>query len=313
MSVPTIDLSNPSAASLAALDAACRDHGFFLIEGHGLDAVIERTWDTTERFFASKPQQKHQLMRKEGQPTGYYDRELTKRVRDRKEVFDLLSPALPPEFSTNVWPDWMPDVQETITEYFDVMGAAAEKTLQLVLTALNLPPDIAAQHHGSSLGSLMRLNHYTLDDPTPTSDRESLAPLGDLALGPHTDPGVITLLLQDQTGGLQTESAEHGWIDVPPRPGTIVVNLGDSLQVWSNDQYKAAVHRVTPMRETDRYSIPFFLNPTFDAVIEPIPELCDGNPQYHPFTWREFGIGRANDNYADLGAEDIQISKYRVA
>jgi isopenicillin N synthase-like dioxygenase len=220
---------------------------------------------------------------------------------------------LPPEFSTNVWPDWMPDVQETITEYFDVMGAAAEKTLQLVLTALNLPPDIAAQHHGSSLGSLMRLNHYTLDDPTPASDRESLAPLGDLALGPHTDPGVITLLLQDQTGGLQTESAEHGWIDVPPRPGTIVVNLGDSLQVWSNDQYKAAVHRVTPMRETDRYSIPFFLNPTFDAVIEPIPELCDGNPQYHPFTWREFGIGRANDNYADLGAEDIQISKYRVA
>ena len=313
MSVPTIDLSNPSTASLAALDAACRDHGFFLIEGHGLDAVIERTWDATERFFASKPQQKHQLMRKEGQPTGYYDRELTKRVRDRKEVFDLLSPALPPEFSTNVWPDWMPDVQETITEYFDVMGAAAEKTLQLVLTALNLPPDIAAQHHGSSLGSLMRLNHYTLDDPTPASDRESLAPLGDLALGPHTDPGVITLLLQDQTGGLQTESAEHGWIDVPPRPGTIVVNLGDSLQVWSNDQYKAAVHRVTPMRETDRYSIPFFLNPTFDAVIEPIPELCDGNPQYHPFTWREFGIGRANDNYADLGAEDIQISKYRVA
>ncbi|MDG2048091.1 MAG: 2OG-Fe(II) oxygenase family protein [Halioglobus sp.] len=313
MSVPTIDLSNPSAASLAALDAACRDHGFFLIEGHGLDAVIERTWDTTERFFASKPQQKHQLMRKEGQPTGYYDRELTKRVRDRKEVFDLLSPALPPEFSTNVWPNWMPDLQKTLTEYFDVMGAAAEKTLQLVLAALNLPPDLAAQYHGSPLGSLMRLNHYTLDDPTPTSDRENLAPLGDLALGPHTDPGVITLLLQDQTGGLQTESAEHGWIDVPPRPGTIVVNLGDSLQVWSNDHYQAAVHRVTPMRATDRYSIPFFLNPTFDAVIEPIPELCGGNPRYHPFTWREFGIGRANDNYADIGAEDIQISKYRVA
>jgi isopenicillin N synthase-like dioxygenase len=88
MSVPTIDLSNPSAVSLDALDAACRDHGFFLIEGHGLDAVIERTWDATERFFASKLQQKHQLMRKEGHPTGYYDRELTKRVRDRKEVFD---------------------------------------------------------------------------------------------------------------------------------------------------------------------------------------------------------------------------------
>ena len=313
MDVPTIDISDPSAASLAEIDAACRDHGFFLIEGHGLDSIIERTWEATERFFASAPAHKHQLMRKEGHSTGYYDRELTKRVRDRKEVFDLLSPSLPAEFNTNVWPDWMPELQETITEYFDVMGETAEKTVQLVLAALNLPPDIATKYHGSALGSLMRLNHYTINDPTPASDRESLAPLGDLALGPHTDPGVITLLLQDQTGGLQTESAEHGWIDVPPRPGTIVVNLGDSLQVWSNDQYKAAVHRVTPMRETDRYSIPFFLNPTFDAVIEPIPEYCTDKPRYRPFTWREFGIGRANDNYADLGAEDIQISKYRLA
>jgi isopenicillin N synthase-like dioxygenase len=313
MRVPTVDLSNPTALSLEALDAACRDHGFFLLEGHGLDALIERTWELTRRFFASKRALKFELMRKEGLPTGYYDRELTKRLRDRKEVFDLLSPELPDTINPNVWPGWLPEFQDTITGYFDAMGEAAERTVQLVLSALELSGDVAESHHGSALGSLLRLNHYTIGDPAPESDRETLAPLGDLALGPHTDPGVLTLLLQDQTGGLQTESREEGWIDVPPSPGTIVVNLGDSLQVWTNDKYRAAVHRVTPMTDSDRYSIPFFLHPSFDAVIEPIPELCEGAPLYRPFTWREFGIGRANDNYADVGADDIQISNYRVA
>jgi isopenicillin N synthase-like dioxygenase len=310
--VPTVDLANPTALSLEALDAACRDHGFFLLAGHGLDALIERTWEQTRTFFDSKHAQKRELMREAGSPTGYYDRELTKRLRDRKEVLDFLSPSLPDAFDPNVWPGWLPGFRESISEYFAAMGEAAEKTVQLVLAALKLPADLAARHHGSALGSLLRLNHYTLGDPAPESERASLAPLGDLALGPHTDPGVITLLLQDQTGGLQAESREEGWIDVPPRPGTIVVNIGDSLQVWTNDQYRAAAHRVSPMTDSDRFSIPFFLNPSFDAVIEPIPELCDGAPRYRAFTWKEFGMARAVDNYADLGVDDIQISSYRV-
>jgi isopenicillin N synthase-like dioxygenase len=310
-SVPTIDLSNPTAVSLEALDTASRDHGFFLLEGHGLDELIERTWQQTRLFFESAHDEKRQLMRVEDAPTGYYDRELTKRVRDRKEVLDFLSPELPPELTRNRWPDWLSEFQATMTEFFDAFGEASERAVQLVLAALDLTPHIAAGHHGSPIGSLLRLNHYTLGDPVPDSERPSLAPLGDLALGPHTDPGVITLLLQDATGGLQTLSERDGWIDVPPRSGTIVVNLGDSLQVWTNDRYRAAAHRVSPMKETDRYSIPYFLNPSFDAVIRPIDELCDGPPRYRPFTWQEFGMSRAKDNYADLGAEDTQIANYR--
>ena len=311
--VPVIDLASPTAVSLEALDAACRDHGFFLLEGHGLDALIERAWEETRRFFASEHARKLGILRAEGLPTGYYDRELTKRLRDRKEVFDLLSPQLPEAIDPNVWPDWLPGFRDTICRYFHAMGEAAVKTVGLVMAALDLYEDAAKRVGGSPLGSLLRLNHYTLGDPAPESARAGLAPLGDLALGPHTDPGVITLLLQDATGGLQAESREHGWIDVPPRPGAIVVNLGDSLQVCTNDRYRAAVHRVTPMTERDRYSIPFFLNPSFDAVIEPLPELCEDAPRYRPFTWREFGIGRANDNYADPGEDDIQISDFRLA
>ena len=99
---------------------------------------------------------------------------------------------------------------------------------------------------------------------------EGLAELGPTALGYHTDPGVLTLLLQDNTGGLQAESTTHGWIDVPPVAGAIVVNLGDAMQVWTNDQYKAAVHRVVPMTESNRYSIPYFSNPPRHAVLEPL-------------------------------------------
>lgn len=78
-------------------------------------------------------------------------------------------------------------------------------------------------------------------------------------MGHHTDPGVITLLLQDDTGGLQAQARDGSWIDVPPTPGTVVVNLADSVQVWTNDRYRAAVHRVLPMTRRDRTSIPYFL------------------------------------------------------
>ena len=105
-------------------------------------------------------------------------------------------------------------------------------------------------------------------------------------------------------------TAEHGWIDVPPREGTIVVNLADAMQVWTNDRYLAAVHRVQPMTERNRYSIPFFANPSGNTIIEPIPSLVSESARYRPFAWGEFMRARTDDNYADLGSEDTQISTY---
>jgi isopenicillin N synthase-like dioxygenase len=173
-----------------------------------------------------------------------------------------------------------------------------------------LDAEAAAAHGFARRSSSVRLNHYPVGDPVPEGERAGLRPLGEVALGHHTDPGVITLLLQDQTGGLQAESPEHGWIDVPPRPGTVVVNLADAMQVWTNDRYRAAVHRVVPMTDTDRYSIPFFANPAGDRVIRPIATLAGGAPRYRPFTWGAFMQGRIDDNYRDRGTEDIQIARY---
>ena len=310
--VPTVDISRPSATSLAALDAACRDHGFFLLSGHGLDGLIERAWDETRRFFAADRSIKTAIVRDQENPMGYFDRELTKRKRDHKEVFDFVDPSHASIDQRNRWPHGLPGFRETMTELFDELSVLTDRTMVLIHDALGLGDEsrreVACCRHGSSI----RLNHYPVGDPVPEGERTGLADLGETALGYHTDPGVVTLLLQDDTGGLQAESIDHGWIDVPPTPGTIVVNLGDCMQAWTNDRYRAAVHRVVPMTKRSRYSIPYFSNPARESVVSPVPELSADGVRYRPFAWREFMAARAYDNFTDLGVDDTQVTDFRV-
>lgn len=310
--VPVVDIGNPSASSLDALDRACADHGFFLLEGHGLDTLIDQTWAMTEAFFASDTANKEAIRRTPEAMLGWYDRELTKRKRDSKEVFDFIDPEIPADVSPNRWPAGPDGFTSTMAAFFDGFAQLAADTLDLVQHTLGLDPTTAARHASSRRSSTVRLNHYPVGDPVPADERSGLTALGDVALGHHTDPGVLTLLLQDDTGGLQAQSYDHGWIDVEPRPGTIVVNLADTLQVWTNDRYRAAVHRVLPMTDRSRYSIPFFSNPPRECVIEPIPELVKDDPRYRSFTWREFIKGRADDNFTDLGEDDIQIGHFAL-
>ncbi|MEY3679458.1 MAG: hypothetical protein RL547_70, partial [Actinomycetota bacterium] len=247
-------------------------------------------------------------------PLGYFDRELTKRKRDHKQVFDFIDPMSPPHDSRNRWPAThdLPGFRDSMVALYDAFDDLATKALGLIHGLLELGPESRAKVVGDRRGSMIRLNHYTVGDPVPESERVGLADLGETALGYHTDPGVLTVLLQDGTGGLQAESAEHGWIDVPPIPGTIVLNLGDCMQAWTNDRYRAAVHRVLPMTVSRRFSIPYFLNPPRDSVIAPMPEMCSDGARYRAFEWREFMDARAYDNFTDTGAEDAQVTDYRV-
>ncbi|MEZ5342490.1 MAG: 2OG-Fe(II) oxygenase family protein [Acidimicrobiales bacterium] len=310
--VPVIDISNPSATESAAVDRACADHGFFLLRGHGLDDLIERTFQEGQRLFAADRSVKDSIARTIDNPLGYYDRELTKRVRDHKEVFDYIDPDKDAGRSRNRWPDGLIGYQETLVEFFDAFSDLAERTVALVHDTLGLSGEVADRHRGSRRASTVRLNHYNIGDPVPEEQRGELADLAPVALGHHTDPGVLTLLLQDGVGGLQAESAEHGWIDVEPEPGTIVVNLGDVMQVWTNDRYRAAVHRVLPMTTSTRMSIPYFFNPSPSLLVEPIRELDLGADRYRPFVWAEFMQARIDDNFTDEG-DDTQISDYAVA
>lgn len=310
--VPTIDATSPSRTDLHALDTACRDHGFFLLTNHGLNNVLSNAWRETERFFDAPRSVRTAIMRDRDNPLGYFDRELTKRKRDHKEVFDFVDPTFAPVEAHNRWPNDLPGFRETMTELYDALSTLTDRTLEIVLDALGLTGESRNVITCSRRGSMLRLNHYPVGDPVPEQERDGLADLGPTALGYHTDPGIITLLIQDNIGGLQTESYTHGWIDVPPQSGTIVVNLGDCMQAYTNDRYRAAVHRVVPMTKRRRFSIPYFSNPPREATVAPIAALCEGGSRYRAFAWREFMDARAYDNFADLGTDDAQVTDYRI-
>lgn len=310
--VPTIDVSAPLEGQLDALDAACRDHGFFLVRGHGYDDVVDRTWAAARDFFAADRAVRRTVERDGDNPLGWYDRELTKRRRDAKEVFDFTDPTDARVDPFNRWPDGVPGFRETMTEFYDAFSRLSTTAVEIVHRALGMNPADGLRFGGSRSNSSVRLNHYPIGDPVPEHERIGLRDLGDTALGYHTDPGVVTLLLQDAVGGLQTQARSGEWIDVDPVPGAVVVNLADSVQVWTNGRYRAAVHRVAPMTSAARMSIPYFLHPAREAVIEPIAELVDGAPRYRSFAWRAFMRARTDDNFADLGADDTQISDYLV-
>jgi len=310
--VPVVDISNPSSTDLGAIDSACRDHGFFLVAGHGLDEIIAETWTQTTRFFDASRTLRKSVERSLENPLGYFDRELTKRERDHKEVFDFIDPSIERLDARNRWPEDLEGFRSTLNRYFDAFSDLTSRTLDLVHRALDLSAESRALTSFDRNSSTVRLNHYTLGDPVPENERDGLAVLGKTALGYHTDPGAITLLLQDDTGGLQAESLDDGWIDVPPTAGTVVVNLGDCMQAWTNDRYRAAVHRVLPMTTKRRFSIPYFANPHRDAMVAPLPELSIGGAQYREFAWRDHMAARAYDNFSDLGKPDTQLSDYRI-
>jgi isopenicillin N synthase-like dioxygenase len=309
--VPVVDLENPDATSLEELDRACRQHGFFLLEGHGLDDVIDDTFAAARRFFDADSSVKDAVRRDARVALGYNDRELTKRKRDHKEVFDFVDPTHGRAAHHNRWPD-VDGFRPTMSAHYDAFSALAVRTTELVFAALDLSAAAVDAHRGDRRSSHMRLNHYTLGDPVTESERNDLNELADVALGEHTDSGLLTLLIQDATGGLQAFSTDDGWIDVDPRPGTVVVNLADCMQVWTNDRYRAAMHRVLPMDATDRMSIPYFFNPAVDAVVAPADELVGSDPIYRSFVFRDFINARGADNYADAGVDDTQISDYRI-
>ncbi len=310
--VPTVDISDPTSTSLQAIDAACRDHGFFLLSGHGLDDLISQTWVQTRRFFDADRSVRTSITRSKENPLGYFDRELTKRKRDTKEVLDFIDPTQTLLDARNQWPDGLPDFKEVMVEFFDAFSILADRTLSLLHDALQLTAHSRSLTSCARTSSTVRLNHYPIGDPVPANERNGLADLGETALGYHTDPGVLTLLLQDNTGGLQTQARDGHWIDIAPTDGTIVVNLGDMMQAWTNDRYRAAIHRVVPMTTQRRFSIPYFSNPQRDAIIEPIPELCTAGPRYRPIQWRSFMAARAYDNFTDLGTDDTQVSDYQI-
>ncbi len=325
--IPVIDISDlgrgpDDQAVVDAIDDAAARYGFFQIVGHGVPAeLIDAVWYETRWFFSMERQSKLSLSRTRENSRGYYDRELTKRARDLKEVFDFAHvpyPELPdrhpdnfaPVDGHNQWPGHRPEFRATMVAYLDACEIVARRLLHGFARALGLGREHFDSHFDHRHTSFIRLNHYPLADPLDAGEAAAVTDLGDMALHHHSDAGAFTILLQDDVGGLQVEH-DGAWIDVDTEPGAFVVNTGDMMQVWSNDRYRAALHRVRPMAGSERYSLPYFFNPSYATDYAPVVSSPDDPPRYRPINWGRFRQARADGDYADYG-DEIQIAQFRI-
>ena len=198
-----------------------------------------------------------------------------------------------------------------LTDYLEACEALSHRLLGLLCLGLGLPRDAVTPHFGPSHSSFARLNHYPLEDLLAAREAAEVTALGDMALHHHTDAGALTVLLQDEVGGLQV-LAEGRWQDVTPRPGALVINVGDMMQVWSNDRYYSALHRVRPITDRPRLSIPYFFNPAYETDCVPFAALQgEEGPHYRTVNWGQFRQLRADGDYADYGKE-VQLEDYRL-
>src|SRR5262245_52852934 len=313
--VPVFDIRAlpDDAAALRELDFACRDWGFFQVTGHGIPAnLIARAHAEIRAFFALPDAAKQSIARTETNAWGFYDRELTKNRRDWKQIFDV-GPAIdvgPLAGTRPQWPAALPNFRPAMLALSAAFETVAYRIVQGIVINLGVQPahlfEAFAQHT-----SFLRLNYYPLcDDPAPP-DSPTIPTRGHLGIHHHTDAGAVTVLLHDDQPGLQVLH-DGDWRLVEPRPDALVINIGDVVQVWSNDRYVAPVHRVIASRTSTRYSAPFFFNPSPDTNYAPLPSASKGlAPRYRSINWAEFRAGRAAGDYADLG-DEIQISDFRV-
>lgn len=281
--VPIIDLSqfdgdeNSRRGFLHDLRSAARDVGFFYLVGHGIaGSTIDDLFTLSRRFFSLPLDEKLKIeMINSPQFRGYtrVAGERTKGLADWREQLDFGgeretipqregAPAWTRLQGPNQWPDVLPELQPAILDWQEKATAAAIRLLKAFAVALEQPEDVFSPIYGTTPNHRMKIVRYPGRDSTDD----------DQGVGAHKDGGFLTLLLQDRNKGLQVEY-NGVWVDVDPIPGTLVVNIGELLELASNGYLRATVHRVvTPPAGIARYSVPFFFSAQLDSQI-PLLEL----------------------------------------
>lgn len=319
-SVPVIDIAGLlnaqalDAGTVAEIAQACARWGFFQVTGHRVDAaLVAAVRDQARLFFARPAAEKEAILRTRDNPWGYYNNELTKNQRDKKEVFDYTVSGLDPVYAAaNRWPAFDPAFRRVMEDYRDACTGLALRLLEAMSVGLGVEATHLNAHFDPQHSGFVRLNYYPVKDPLQGRDDVRHLDVADLGVHHHTDAGALTVLLQDEVGGLQVFNGGY-WHDVEPVADAFVINTGDMLQVWSNDRYRAAIHRVQAMESRDRYSVPFFYNPNAGTRVTPLRALVNASApaRYREIDWSEFRLRRTDGDYADYGPE-VQISQYRL-
>jgi isopenicillin N synthase-like dioxygenase len=296
--IPIIDLQTDEATLVEQMKHACEVVGFMQVTGHGVSTELQaRHMDLQRKFFALPAAIKERLrLNAESPVRGYFgvggedlDQVLERQVdeangtdsikksrKDYKEALDMNGvPWSKPEggYVAEIFglPSRMPEEEElkcfreVLNEYATEMFRIAQRVLEIMALVLDKPKNFFESYLTRPVATHRLLHYWPLKDLTTQ-----------IGVGEHTDYGLLTLLKQDMVGGLQVLNARDGkWIHCPPIDNAFVVNLGDMLSRWTGHRFKSTVHRVVTTSSTDRYSVPYFLEPNMDTVIS-YGGLCHG-------------------------------------
>lgn len=278
--IPVIDVSgviNGDAIERVAeaIYVAATDHGFFYISGHGIDERLTEQAFAVAKDFFDLPVEDKQTVSVDTHQRGWMAQGMSHlpgaKTHDLKEVFfwgtetahddpDIL--AGKPLVAVNQWPnDTFPRLEAELRPYYDAVCNTAQHVMAAIAVSLGQSEEFFSRCYQKPLAR-GQLVYY----PPSTERDEAEERFG---VAPHTDFGVLTLLLQDDSGGLQIRSKSGRWIEAPPLAGTLVCNIGDLLAYWSNNRFASTVHRVVNRSKAARYSIPIFFDPHTDTIIDP--------------------------------------------
>lgn len=282
----TQDATDPQGF-VSALGASFERFGFAVVADHGIDqALIDRAWEYTAQFFALPEEEKRRyFLTAGGGQRGYtpFKTEIAKgaSVVDLKEFWHVgrdlpaghrFADVMPP----NIWPDQPEGFHETLSALFTAFDRAGDKILSAIARHLGLASNWfdPAVKDGNSI---LRLLHY----PPIPADAEGVR------AGAHEDINLITLLLGAEEAGLELLDRDGEWLAVKPPADAMVVNVGDMLQRLTNHVLPSTTHRVVnpppERRAHPRYSMPFFLHPAPDFLIETLPGcISAANPNRYP-------------------------------
>lgn len=310
--LPLIDIAPLYGTDSAAwrdvatqIDTACRDWGFFYITGHGIPPErIDALLAAAKAFFALPEAEKLKIdITRTAHHRGYgaiaTEQLDPTQPSDLKETFDMgfhMAADHPevlagkPLRGPNRHPD-LPGWAALMEQHYADMQALAQTLLRAIALALGIERDFFDARFAEPI-SVFRMIHYPPRHTARSADQPGA--------GAHTDYGCVTLLYQDDAGGLQVRNVNGEWIDAPPITGSFVVNIGDMMARWSNDRYTSTPHRVISPQGVHRYSMPFFAEPHPDTEISCLPNCssADNPPKYPPVTSAEYLLSRFADTYA---------------
>lgn len=268
--IPVIDLAAEGAS--AGIGRACETAGFFYVTGHGVPAAAVDDVFAAARWFFARPLPEREALDVAGSPCfrGYVPMGITgpgvpRRLLEAFQVMAELGPDDPDVRAGSVmhgpnrWPEGAPAFRAALQVYYAAMAGLTDRLLGAFAWVLGLDSDYFSPYFRKPLTQL-RLLHYP---PQPPDEAVQ-------GVEAHTDTGAFTILLQDETGGLEVRNRAGDWIAATPVPGSFVINIGDMMQSWTGGRFVSTPHRVANRSGRDRISVPFFANPDHDAVAVPL-------------------------------------------